>query len=261
MEGRVHIWGLGLALSAMGLGLVACNAGQSNDSSVSVQGNWSGTYSAQGSAVSTPVFALMQDAGSAYLFDSNGIVYRLPSFTGTRTTTGNVTVYPAKGYTFADGSSSKQLDMDATTTGSQIAMDFSGDSAATHDQGGEANLLSLETYSGRPSVRDGQWMGYYISPTPVALALDVASDGSFTGNDAYGCRLSGRLDQLSAGSTLFSVTLESRGPSPACGGAMTGLAHESDDDSFGYFRRSAGTYYYLCASNARGGFVAEFKVQ
>lgn len=261
MEGRISIWGLGLTLSAMGVLLVACNAGQSDDSTVSVQGNWSGTYSAQGSDASTPVFALLQDGGSAYLFDSNGVVAVLPRFSGTQRTTGQVTVYPAKGYTFADGSSRKQLSMEATATGSQIAMDFSNDSDAAQDQGGDAQLLALETYSGQPSVRSGQWMGEYISPSPVALSLDVAADGSFTGSDAYGCSLTGRLDQLGAASTLFAVTLESRGPSPACGGAMTGLAHESDDDSFGFFRRSAGTYYYLCASNARGGFVAEFRVQ
>jgi len=245
----------------MGALLVACNAGQSDDSTVSVQGNWSGSYSAEGSEESTPVFALLQDGGSAYLFDANGVVAVLPHFSGTQRTTGRVTAYPAKGYTFADGSSIKQFDMDASATDSEIAMDFSGDSDAAQDQKGQANLLALETYSGHPSVRSGQWMGEYISPSPVALGLDVAADGSFTGNDAYGCRLTGRLAQLAAGSTLFSVTLESQGASPACGGAMTGLAHESDDDSFGFFRRSTGTYYYLCASNARGAFVAEFKVQ
>lgn len=261
MEGRLRTLSLGLTLSAMGAVLAACNAGQSNDSSVPVQGNWSGTYTAQGSQASFPVFALVQQDGSAYLFDTRGIVYRLPSFTGTRKTTGSVTAYPAKGYTFADGSTAKQLNMDATASGTALSMDFSGDSAAAQDQQGQAQLLALETYSSRPSVQSGQWMGYYISPSPVSLALDVAADGSFTGSNAYGCSLTGRLEQLAADSTLFSVSLESRGPSPACEGAMTGLAHESDDDSFGYFQQAAGTYYYLCVSNAHGAFVAEFKVQ
>ena len=48
---------------------------------------------------------------------------------------------------------------------------------------------------------------------------------------------------------------------PGAGGSLTGLAHESAYDTFNFFDGAAGTYYYLCVSNAAGGFVAEFKVQ
>lgn len=244
----------------MGL-LVACNLGQSNDSIVSVQGNWSGTYSTLGSGTSIPIFALMQENGPAYLFDSSGIVYRLPTFTGSRETSGNVTAYPATGYKFADGNSSEPLTMDAIAQGSQLDIDLDGPDGSNQDQQGSAELLHFETYSGHPSIQSGQWTGYYISPTPESLGLAVAADGSFTGNDAYGCSLTGQLTPVEAGSTLFAVSLKSSGTSPACGGAMTGLAHESDDDSFGFFQYVPGIYYYLCASNAGAAFVAEFRVE
>lgn len=249
-----------LALAGLGSLVCACNAGQSDSTDVSVQGNWSGQYAATGAKQSIPVFAIIQKGGSAYLFDSTGVIYRLPSFSGSEKLSGPVTAYPAMGYTFADGSASLHLDMRGTAASSGIHVDLDGDKSE-QAQSGQAQLLPLETYYGEPSVSEGQWTGSYLSPAPQSLALDVKADGSFTGNDAYGCALQGRLTQLGEHATLFLVSIQSSGSSPACGGALTGLVHESAYDTFDFFQGASGTYYYLVASNSKTAFVAEFKVQ
>lgn len=249
------LW-LALALSST---LVGCNVGQSDSTDVPVEGNWSGTYTAASANTSIPVFAFVQKDGPACLFDSTGVTYALPRFSGSEKLSGPVTAFPAMGYTFADGSSSMHLDMAGSASSDQIDMDMQGESAEARS--GRAQLLPLETFYGEPSVTEGQWMGSYLSPTPTSLALAVQSDGSFSGDDAYGCHLQGHLSQLGDHKTLFSVAMQSSGSSPTCGGALSGLAHESAYDTFDYFKGDQGTYYYLCASNSKGGFVAEFKVQ
>ena len=261
MERCKRTWLWWFAVWAASLAVAACNAGQSNDTDASVQGNWSGSYTAAGAQSSIPVFALIRQDGAAYLFDSTGVTYVMPQFTGSVKQTGAVTAYPAMGYTFASGSTSMQLGMQAQTSSGQMDIDLDADAGVDRAQSGQAHLLQLETFYGKPSVATGQWLGDYLSPTPQALSLSVKPDGSFTGDDAYGCHLQGTLSQLEPGGTLFSVSLRSSGPSPACGGALTGLAHESAYDSFDFFQGATGTYYYLCASNSRTAFVAEFKAQ
>jgi len=259
MDGCIRSWALCLALTAPGVLVCACNAGQGDSTDVPVQGNWSGHYAARGAQSSIPVFALIQKDGPAYLFDSTGVTYVLPRFTGSEKVAGSVTAYPAMGFTFTGGESALHLDMRGTAAANGIDVDLDGDAAAA--QSGHAQLLPLETYYGEPSVTAGQWMGTYISPAPQSLALDVRSDGSFSGNDAYGCHLQGRLSQLGEHATLFAVSMQSTGASPACGGTLTGLAHESAYDTFNFFQGDQGTYYYVCVSNSRTAFVAEFKVQ
>lgn len=259
MAGRVHRGIVWLAISTASVVLAACNAGQSNDTTASVQGNWSGSYTAAGSAGSIPVFALIQQGGAAYLFDGTGVVYALPAFTGSPSQSGSVTAYPAKGYTFADGSTSMQLAMQADTTSGQMHMALNGAASTPQARSGQAHLFQLETWYGTASTATGQWQGYYLSPSPTALALTVTAGGSFSGTDAYGCRLQGTLAPLADQGSLFTASFRSTGSSPACGGGMTGLVQESAYDSFGMFHGAPGTYYYLCVSGAGGAFVAELK--
>lgn len=261
MDRCIRMGSLWLVLAGLGVLMCACNAGQSDSTDVSVQGNWSGTYAADGAKSSIPVFALIRKDGSAYLFDSTGVIYALPRFTGSEKVSGPVTAYPAMGFTFADGSSSMHLDMSGTAASSGIDMNLDGDGSSGQTQSGQAQLLPLETYYGEPSVTEGQWTGSYLSPAPQSLALAVKADGSFSGDDAYGCSLQGHLSQLGEQATLFDVSIQSTGPSPACGGTLTGLAHESSYDSFNFFQAAPGTYYYVAASNSKTAFVAEFKVQ
>ena len=261
MEGWARAGLTGIAVFTAGMVVSACNGGRSDETTASVQCNWSGIYTASGTKSSIPIFALIQQGGSAYLFDSTGVVYALPAFSGSVKDSGPVTAYPAKGYTFADGSTSMHLNMQAATSSGQMDMGLDADGDSDQTASGQAHLLQLETWYGAPSVAAGQWMGYYLSPTPTGLVLTLATDGSFTGSDAYGCQLKGGLTQLAAGSSLFTLSIQSSGSSPACGGTMTGLAHESAYDSFDLFNGASGTYYYFCASDSKSAFVAELKVQ
>lgn len=261
MEGWGHAGLAGFAVLAASLVVAACSGGRSDETTASVQGNWSGNYTADGSTSTIPVFALIEQDGSAFLFDSTGVVYALPSFTGSPNSSGSVTAYPAKGYTFADGSTSMSLDMQAATSSGQMDIGLDGSDKSGQASSGQAHLLQLETWYGSPSVTAGQWMGYYLSPSPAALALSVDAQGGFTGTDAYGCQLHGELTQVAADASLFTLSIQSSGASPACGGTMTGLAHESAYDSFNLFGGASGTYYYVCASDSTSAFVAELKAQ
>lgn len=183
----------------------------------------------------------------------------LPAFTGSVKLTGPVTAFPAMGYTFADGSSSMPLTMYGTAD--DAALELNLDAATSQGQSGQAELAPLETYTGKPSVVASGWSGYYLSPTPTALAITADTSGNLSGNDAYGCTLQGEMHQLGADSTLFAVALQSTGNSPACGGSFTGIAHESPYDTFGLYQGAQGIYYYLCASNSTTAFVAVLKAQ
>jgi len=259
MDGWKRLICLTLALSASALSLYACNAGRDDDTTVSVQGNWSGTYASAESKGTIPVFGLVQQDGPAYLYDSTGVVYVLPTFTGSVKLKGPVTAFPAMGYTFADGSSSMPLTMSGTADDAELELDL--DAASSQGRSGQAELAPLETYPGKPSVLASGWNGYYLSPTPAAIAVSADSAGDLTGSDGYGCMLQGRMRQLDPSSTLFAITLQSTGDSPACGGAFTGIAHESPYDSFNLFQGAQGIYYYLCVSNSTMAFVAVLKAQ
>ncbi len=227
MDRCLRACSLCIALSSLGLLITACNVGQNDSTDVSVQGNWSGTYTAAGASNAIPVSALVQQDGPAYLFDTTGVVYRLPSFTGSEKLSGSVTAFPAMGYRFADGTSSKHLEMSGTASDEQIAVSLEGGDTPQEGRSGQASLLPFASYFGEPSVLGGQWMGYYLSPTPVSLDLTVLPDGSFSGDDAYGCHLQGQLAELGEHQSLFAVTIQSTGSSPTCGGMLKGLAHEN----------------------------------
>ena len=63
MHGTLRSCFVWIALCTLGSALGACGLGQSDDTDVSVQGNWSGSYTAAGSDASIPVTALVQKDG------------------------------------------------------------------------------------------------------------------------------------------------------------------------------------------------------
>lgn len=254
MDKDVSLKKLVLTVIVCGL-LSACGTTGSDqgDNSIAVEGAWSGNYQNTGQG-SVPVLAIIQQDGPAYLFDTSGITYVFPSFTGSDSLDGTVHCYPAMGYRFTDGSAKCNLSLSGTALDSRINGDLTDPSTQA-----SFGIQPLETLDGAPSVVSGQWDGYYISPTPTYLGLAMQADGSFSGDDGYGCHLTGRIDYIQSSKSLFAVTLASHGDSAACGGVSTGLAHESSVDTLGYFDHDAGRYYYLAVSGDAGAFVAEFR--
>ena len=259
--GLVVVAGLLAALTACGGGAGGdgmTQQGNNPDTSstdVDVEGVWTGTYTAQGTNDAKPVFALIQKDGSALMYDTGGIVYQLPRFTGSYNVDGGVTAYSAPGYKFTDGVSRHSFDMAGTALDSGITADLTGKQADA-----SVTLRKLDTFQGTPGLPQGQLIGYYMAPTPYFIDVTVQEDGSFSGNDVFGCTITGKAAQRGTGN-LFTVSVKSSGPSSQCDDKLTGLARESSDDEFDLFKGAPGTYYYVAVSGAKGAFVAEFKVQ
>ena len=232
------------------------NNPDTSSTEVDVEGVWSGTFAAQGSKDAKPVFALIRKDGSALMYDTGGIVYQLPTFTGSYNVNGGVTAYSAPAYTFTDGKSQHSFDMAGTAVDSGITADLTG-----ADANASLDLKRLDTFQGTPTLPQGELVGYYLSPTPFFTDITLDADGSFTGTDVLGCQLQGTAAQRSS-ENLFDIHVRVSGPSTACADdTMVGLARESDNDEFNLYDGAAGTYYYVVVSSEKGAFVAEFKVQ
>jgi len=257
MQGRESRALLGVLFAASLAFLAACNQGQDSDSTeVLVEGRWSGTYAAPGVSYSLPAVAFIRKDGIAFFFDSHGIMYRLPRFDGGFDVQGEVRAFAPIGYTFTTGHGSASYRLQATVLDSGITGDLQNDEGS-----GPLNLHPLETFDDAPGLVSGQWTGYYITPTPYAVTLQVDAAGHISGNDVFGCSLTGRLDQLKSGEDLFSMVMTSSGPLPVCGKTFKGLAYESIYDTYGYFKGASGTYYYLGGFSEDSAFVAEVKVE
>lgn len=245
--------------------LVACGGGSGNiglagngsggSSSADVEGLWTGTFSISGSPSSSVIYAAIVDNGFAFFYDQNGIIYVLPTFSGSNTLSGNITALAPAGIVFSNGKSQESFAVTGTVSGSSIKGSFSGN--------GETGTFTLTPYApfpSTPSIVAGAWDGFYVGTgSSTFVRLNVQSSGAFVGNDANGCNLTGTLTQVQSGTgtpeDLFTATVDSAG----CLGNLNGLAFESRTDASGLFGHTTGTYYYIIATSATSGFVAELK--
>lgn len=244
---------IGLVLST--LVLTACGGGSSSNNSpttADVQGTWSGTYSISGGSSNVPVTSVIEQGGYGFFLDDQGVIYVLPSLTGSTTLSGTVTAYAPAGTTFQNGLTQEQFSLTGTASSISISGTFSG-----NGETGTFSLAPYSPYAGSPSIVAGQWQGYYSGAGSSAVDITVNSNGTFSGNDATGCAINGSLSQVS-GNNLFNVSATSTGN--GCAGNLNGLGFESSTDYFGLFGGAAGTYFYVGASNANSAFVAEFKI-
>ena len=239
------------------LNVAACGGGGGSSSNNSapttadVQGTWSGTYSISGGSSNVPVTSVIEQGGYGFFLDSQGVLYVLPSLSGNSPVSGTVTAYAPVGYTFQNGQTQEQFSLTATVSSSAIGGTFTGN--------GETGSFSLTPYTpfpGTPSIIAGQWQGYYGGSGASAVDITVNANGSFSGNDALGCSITGSFTQV-GNANLFSVSVTSTGA--GCAGNLNGLAFESSTDYFNLFGGAAGIYYYVGVSNSSAAFVAELK--
>jgi hypothetical protein len=246
-----------------GLCLLSACGGTSGDSTapggsgggtVDPTGIWGGTYSIGGSSGSTGVLAVIQQGGAAFFYDQNGVVYVLPEFSGSTNLSGTLTAIAPAGITLSNGESTETFMLTATVSASSITGTFTNNSET-----GTFTLTPLNVFSGNPAIVPGNWQGFYVGSGSAAVDLTVQQAGTFVGNDANGCNLSGTLTPVT-GQDLFTASVDSTGGA-SCAGQLSGLAFESNQDLSGLFGGTTGTYYYVGVSNAKGAFVAELKVQ
>ncbi len=251
-----------VAVTFMAVALTACGGGGSYSNSNSngpitadVQGTWSGTYSINGESSNVPVIGAIAQDGYGFFYDGNGFMYVLPSLSGSTTLSGTLTGYAPPGATFPNGQKQLQFSVSGTVSSTAITGMFTGDGET-----GSFSLAPFTPFSGSPSIVAGQWQGYYAGSAGSSYAVDVTmnANGSFSGNDAFGCTITGNISQV-MGANLFTITATSAGV--GCAGNLTGLGFESSTDSFHLFNGAAGTYFYAGLSNASSAFVSEFKLQ
>ena len=132
------------ALASAVLG-TACGSGEGDRTSteVSVEGSWSGTYAPAGATHSKPVFAMIQKGGTAFFYDGDGIVYRMPRLDGAYAFSGEVKAIAPIGYQFGPSSP----DPDYSIHGAAVDSEITGE---LRNRSGTGHLHLLSSPDGPP---------------------------------------------------------------------------------------------------------------
>ncbi|MGH8283383.1 MAG: hypothetical protein ACRESE_06000 [Gammaproteobacteria bacterium] len=259
------------AVLAGSLMLAACGGGSSSTPAsnttdvVNVPGSWSGTYQLSSASGSTKVTtgAVTED-GFGFFADDDGYVFVLIGLPGASPFTSALTGVAPPGETFSNGYKTVNFSVSGTYAPSNSGI--SVQASLTEDDGngnlsGSFNLASKAAYSGSSTLTglQGQWSGYYIGKagTSADLAINGAT-GAFTGNDGYGCNLSGNITQTAPAINLYYVNLKSAGS--GCAGVLNGLAYEGASDTTGVFGGATGTYLYINVLGPNIAYVMELKM-
>jgi len=253
MNRKIH----GLLIALAMLLLTACGGGGSSSSSnvpttADVQETWSGTYSVTGGPGNVPIMAAIEQGGYGFFFDPSGVIYVLPSLSGSTTLSGTITAYAPAGSTFPNGQTQEQFALTGTASSSLLSGTFSGN--------GETGAFSLTpwVYPAPASVifSPGPLPGFYGGPgAAAAVDLTMNANGTFSGSDAFGCTITGSIASSNI-FNIFNVSLSSVGA--GCAGNLSGLGFLSNTDVFSSFGVGSFTAFYMGVSNGTNGFIAEF---
>ena len=262
------------------MGVLTTGCGSSSTSTASnttvvlqvVPGPWSGTYNINGSS-NISVSGAVSNSGFGYFADNNGYVFLIENVPQSSPFVGTAIGTAPPGQTFPDGntvdtftingsytSTATATSMQATLTGIDPSNYTSYSGYATTGVNGNFTLSSDSTFTGTPSIAGlmGQWNGYYIGKASTSLVITINPDGTFSGNDGYGCGISGSLVQQDPGTNLYFVNYIASGS--GCPGIMNGLAYESTKDVSGVFGGAAGTYFYMAVFGPNLAYSAELQL-
>jgi hypothetical protein len=220
-------------------------------------GPWAGTYNLNGSN-DIAVTGTVALGGYGYFADNQGNVFLIASVPEQSPFSATTIGTAPPGETFPDGkvvdtfiangnysSTATVTNIQATMTGIDPGNCTSYSGCAYTGVNGNFTLQSIVPYASTPTIAglQGQWNGYYIGKSSTSLTITINADGTFSGNDGYGCAISGSLVQQDPGTNTFFVNYLTTGS--GCPGTMNGLAYESSKDVSGEFGGVAGTYFYL----------------
>ncbi len=231
-----------------------------------VPGPWSGTYSLNGGS-QIAVTGAIASGGFGYFADNQGNVFLIENVPGQSPFTSTAIGTAPPGQTFSDGNRVDTFSVSGTYTSTATATSMQATltgidptTAALTGLNGNLTLNTDVPYAGTPSIAGllGQWNGYYTGKASTSVVLTLNADGTFTGNDGYGCSISGSLVQQDPGTNLFFVNYLTSGT--GCPGIMNGLAYESSKDVSGAFGGAAGNYLYLGLFGLNVAYTAELKL-
>lgn len=237
-----------------------------------VPGPWSGTYNLGGSS-NVPVTGAVSTSGFGYFADKNGYVFMIENVPSQSPFVGTAIGTAPPSQTFPDGNNVDTFTINGTYTSTATAtsMDASLTGIDPNDYttyagykttgvNGNFTLNSKVTYQGSLSIGalQGQWSGYYIGLSSTSADITINPDGTFDGNDGFGCSITGRLVQQDPGTNLFFVNYKTSGA--GCPGFMNGLAYISTKDISGGFGNAAGTYLYMGLFSPSVAYSVELKL-
>lgn len=261
-----------LATLLAAVALAGCGGSSSSPSTPAailfvVPGPWSGTYSLNGGSQVAATGAVSA-GGFGYFADNQGNVFMLQSVPSTTPFTSVLIGSPAPGTSFPinTGVVTFQVKGEYASTSTSTAMQgtltaVDATTGLATGLNGTFNLTTSSPYTGTPSVAglQGQWDGFYLGNTGTATDLVFSANGSFTGNDANGCAVSGSVVQQDPQSNLFYVNYTATGS--GCPGVMNGLGYLSSTPVSGNFGSAAGTYLELGIFGLSVAYTAELKLQ
>ena len=249
-----------------------CGGGSSSSSSNTsvilsvVPGPWTGTYSLNGGS-QISVEGTVAAGGFGYFADTQGNVFLAENVPEQSPFSTTVVGTAAPGQTFADGNNVDTFIANGTYTSTATATSMQSTltgvdptTGATTGLNGNFTLNSYVPFTGTPSVAglQGQLTGYYIGKSSTSVDFTVNADGTFSGNDGYGCSISGSFVQQDPATNVFFVNYLASGT--GCPGVMNGLAYESSKDVSGDFGGAAGTYLYMGLFGPNVAYLAELKL-
>jgi hypothetical protein len=264
-----------LCISTLITGCFGSGSSSSSSTTVILQvvpGPWAGTYNLNGSS-NIAVTGTVANGGFGYFADNQGNVFLIASVPEQSPFSATAIGTAAPGQTFPDGNgvdtfiANGNYTSTATATNMQASLTGIDTSSCTSYAGctptgvnGNFTLNSVVPYAGTPTIMglQGQWNGYYIGKSSTSLNITINADGTFSGNDGYGCNISGSLVQQDPGTNTFFVNYLTNGT--GCPGAMNGLAYESSKDVTGVFGDTAGTYFYMGLFGPNVAYSAELKM-
>ena len=267
-----------LVLPLLVASIAGCGGSSSSSSSTPtpilevVPSAWSGAYSLNGGS-KVPVTGAISAGGFGYFADTQGNIFLLQSVPNTTPFTSTLIGSPASGTNFpvVSGVVTFLVNGTYTSTSTSTSMQAtfqSFDPVTSTNLGttytglnGDFTLNTSTPYSAKPSLAgmQGQWDGYYLGKPATAVALSLATNGTFTGNDANGCALSGSLVQQSPQTNLFYVNFTASGS--GCPGVMNGLGFLSSSPVSANFGGASGTYLELGIFGLNVAYTAELKLQ
>lgn len=230
MAGKVVLL-LSLAiLISLGAITVSCSSSSGSGGSTgpfNVVGNWQANFSANVGATASG-YGAIDSSGLGAFFDTSGNIVQLPTITGAKSFSGNLTAYAVNG-TFFSGGTVMVTDAAQGTVNSatSIAGTFTGSPS------GSFTVAPFSPLSGSAVPLSGTVQGR-ITGFSDTLQLTFSPGGSFTGADFAGpgstCNLIGMLTQQGTGN-VYDVTYNSASGDCFLNG-QTGIALESKTDYF-----------------------------
>jgi hypothetical protein len=232
-------------LALLGTMTISCGgssgSGGGNTGPYNVVGNWQANFSANVGATAVG-YGAMDSSGLGAFFDTSGNIVQLPTITGAKSFSGNLTAYAVNGTFFTGGT---VIVTDTAQGNVNSATSITG--TFTGSPSGNFSVVPYSPLGGSVVAISGAMNGK-ITGFIDTLNLTFASNGSFTGVDSSdpqipGCDVNGTLTQVGT-SNVFDVTYN-EGPGNCTPNTQTGIAFESKTDYFNVNGGADATYLYV----------------